>query len=74
MPLVLDLENDLISISIESGDSSNLLIYYQEMGQNLQGAPIYMLKSEVLKKGVNAIAELFYISVTWTDLNSWQSI
>ena len=75
MPLVYDLEGDPISISIKTeGNSLNLLFYAHELGANLSGAEVYMLQTAVLKKGVNAIAELIYIIVTWTDLNSKQTL
>ena len=74
MPLFYDVEGDPISISIETEDNSlNLLFYAHELGANLSGAEVYMLQSAVLKKGINAIAELIYIVVTWTDVNSKQT-
>ena len=74
MPLFYDVEGDPISISIVTEDNSlNLLFYAHELGANLSGAEVYMLQSAILKKGVNAIAELIYIVVTWTDVNSKQT-
>ena len=74
MALVYDVERDPISISIDTYDNAlNLLFYTHPLGENLSGADVYMLQTEVLKKGVNAIAGLIYVAVTWTDLNSKQT-